>query len=247
MIPDGLPTLAPGAHNEGDGKACVMEFVSVLAGEQWSDKPNCTLLPIAYVAQRVNDVLSDENRNRLLPLIPRLIGTNPDDDAMKVKAAKAILVTLIDKHPNTAKQAMCGMHPANIKNDLLDMPDTLSTLHRVTDVIVRTAVHLCNNGCGCVLCRGMNANDPSPMQVLEEVLDAYDRFMGRGTDDMVEVSEERYAVARDTIWRPDEREAVAELVAKNAVTIKMPLPITAPVTWTFYEKGAVKPVCHFIQ
>ncbi|HWU22742.1 MAG TPA: hypothetical protein VN088_14500 [Nocardioides sp.] len=41
-IPDGLPTLSRGSHLVDEGRACVMEYVSVLAGERWSDRPACT-------------------------------------------------------------------------------------------------------------------------------------------------------------------------------------------------------------
>ena len=74
-IPNALPTLSAGAHTPASGKACVMEYVSLLAGEEWSDTPTCTYLPLARVAQVVNDRLSDDNRHLLVPLIGRLFGT----------------------------------------------------------------------------------------------------------------------------------------------------------------------------
>ncbi len=37
-LPEGLPTLTAGAHDADAGEACVMEYVSVLAGEPWSDQ-----------------------------------------------------------------------------------------------------------------------------------------------------------------------------------------------------------------
>lgn len=79
--PDFLPTLSSGAHGPGSGRACVMEYVSLLAGEKWSDMPSCTHPALARAAQRVNDSLPDEHRHLLVPLIGRLFGTNkPIDD-----------------------------------------------------------------------------------------------------------------------------------------------------------------------
>lgn len=77
MIPEFLPTLSAGAHAPGSGEACVMEYVSLLAGEDWSDHPACTHPALAAMARNVNDRLPDCERHRLVPLIGRLFGTAP--------------------------------------------------------------------------------------------------------------------------------------------------------------------------
>ena len=67
--------LAAGAH-EPNGKACVMEAVSFVAGEPWSDHPECACPVISSFLRSWNDGLPDDERDALLrPLIPRLIGT----------------------------------------------------------------------------------------------------------------------------------------------------------------------------
>jgi hypothetical protein len=82
-IPNALPTLSAGAHRPDEGKACLMEYVSLLAGEEWSDTPACTYRPLAKAAQVVNDSLSDPDRHLLVPLIGRLFGTTlPVDDRL---------------------------------------------------------------------------------------------------------------------------------------------------------------------
>ena len=73
--PDFMPILSKGAHDEGSGQACVMEMVSFLAGEEWSDSPSCTHPVLARMAQVVNDRLPDAERHRLVPLIGCLFGT----------------------------------------------------------------------------------------------------------------------------------------------------------------------------
>lgn len=74
-LPDALPALSPGAHRPDSGEACVMEYVALLAGEPWSDRPKCTHPVLAQVALVVNDCLPDERRHELVPLIGRLFGT----------------------------------------------------------------------------------------------------------------------------------------------------------------------------
>lgn len=91
-IPNALPTLSAGAHLPDDGKACVMEYVSLLAGEQWSDNPACTYSPLAKAAQAVNDRLTDDERHLLVPLIGRLFGTTlpVDDRVFALRVARTV-------------------------------------------------------------------------------------------------------------------------------------------------------------
>lgn len=79
-IPESMPTLSAQGHAPNSGKACVMEYVSLLAGEEWSDTPKCTHRALALAAQCVNDSLDDDERHRLVPLIGRLFGTNATVD-----------------------------------------------------------------------------------------------------------------------------------------------------------------------
>jgi hypothetical protein len=55
-----------------------MEFASFLAGERWSDHPSCTHPLLAQLARQVNDLISDEGRQHLLPLVPVVVGRRGD-------------------------------------------------------------------------------------------------------------------------------------------------------------------------
>ena len=55
-----------------------MEYVSVLAGEPWSDHPRCTHPLLSAAARGVNDTMNDAERRLLLRLAPCLIGTDDD-------------------------------------------------------------------------------------------------------------------------------------------------------------------------
>ncbi len=83
--PDSLPTLSAGAHDADTGSACVMEYVSLLAGEQWSDRPECTHPILAHEARVANDLLLDGDRPRLVPLIGRLFGTTEDSSTLRAR------------------------------------------------------------------------------------------------------------------------------------------------------------------
>ncbi|QGG40895.1 hypothetical protein [Aeromicrobium yanjiei] len=82
-VPDALPTLSAGSHDSSRGEACVMEYVSLLAGEEWSDRPECTHELLSHEARTVNDLLRDSDRSRLVPLIGRLFGTTEDSPALR--------------------------------------------------------------------------------------------------------------------------------------------------------------------
>jgi hypothetical protein len=84
-VPDALPTLSAGSHDAGHGEACVMEYVSLLAGEEWSDRPECTHELLAHEARTVNDLLRDSDRSRLVPLIGRLFGTTEDSSGLRAR------------------------------------------------------------------------------------------------------------------------------------------------------------------
>ncbi len=78
-----LPSLTAGAHEADSGEACVMEYVSVLAGEPWSDRPECTHPILAHEARTANDLLDDADRPRLVPLVGRLFGTADDSAELR--------------------------------------------------------------------------------------------------------------------------------------------------------------------
>jgi hypothetical protein len=77
--PDLLPILSPGKHRNPRTGACFMELASLLAGERWSDHPACTHPLLAAVARQVNDHTSDAGRQRLVDLIPSVIGLTGQD------------------------------------------------------------------------------------------------------------------------------------------------------------------------
>ena len=71
-------SLAKGNHDaNADLQMCVMELVAYVAGEPWSDHPQCACPVITNFLISWNDALpSNAERDRLLkPLIPLIVGT----------------------------------------------------------------------------------------------------------------------------------------------------------------------------
>lgn len=74
-IPLGVPVLTRGKHRDPAEGSCLMEYVSVLAGLRFTDRPRCTHPLLSWLARRVNDGTSDVARPQLAGLAPALIGT----------------------------------------------------------------------------------------------------------------------------------------------------------------------------
>jgi hypothetical protein len=79
-LPEGLK-LAAGAHTSPEHGMCVMEAVAFVAGERHSDSPECASPILASFLRAWNDGLPDDQRQRLLPYVERLVGTKGDDVA----------------------------------------------------------------------------------------------------------------------------------------------------------------------
>jgi hypothetical protein len=92
-LPDRLPMLSAGAHASPDDGACLMEFVSLLAGERWSDSPRCTHPVLAAVARCVNDEMSTPRRQNLVPFAPELIGLHGIDQRL----GAAVTLVCVDR------------------------------------------------------------------------------------------------------------------------------------------------------
>ncbi|MEJ2867488.1 hypothetical protein WCD74_06905 [Actinomycetospora sp. OC33-EN08] len=78
--PEGLPILEAGAHRDARSGSCVMEYVSVLAGERFTDRPQCTHPAVAALAWQVNDAVSHDVRQALALRAVDLVGAGRDHD-----------------------------------------------------------------------------------------------------------------------------------------------------------------------
>jgi hypothetical protein len=94
-LPELVPILSRGKHRTPRKGACFMEMASYLAGERWSDHPGCTHPLLASVARLVNDLTSDDNRRRLVALIPDVIGLTTSDPRADVRIALRCATTAL--------------------------------------------------------------------------------------------------------------------------------------------------------
>ena len=114
-IPEGMPTLDRGSHSPGTGKACVMEYVSMIAGEPWTDQPKCVHPALAAACRSINDVVEDEARPFLLRLIPRVMGTGGKKMTSRKGSLSLYLMREISSH--TMRFMEEGRHSPRVMRD----------------------------------------------------------------------------------------------------------------------------------
>lgn len=67
--------LSSGKHASPEDGLCAMEVVAFLDGSPHTDHPRCTCGIIGAFVRAINDNMPDDLRQKLLPFLPRLIGT----------------------------------------------------------------------------------------------------------------------------------------------------------------------------
>ncbi len=68
-------SLKKGNHHSAEQGVCAMEAVAWLEGLPHSDKPECTCPVIAAYVRSINDSMPHDKRQRLVPYLPKLVGT----------------------------------------------------------------------------------------------------------------------------------------------------------------------------
>jgi hypothetical protein len=93
--PAGMPVLSAGKHWRPSKGACLMEYVSVLAGRRFSAKPECTDRTLAAIARAVNDYSSNAGRQQLSQYAGALTTAGPLELADQQDLARRVLLTAL--------------------------------------------------------------------------------------------------------------------------------------------------------
>jgi hypothetical protein len=72
-----------------------MELAAFLAGEPWSDHPDCTHPLLAALARDVNDKIGDAARREIAPLVPEVIGLNRSDPIIDALLAREVALAAL--------------------------------------------------------------------------------------------------------------------------------------------------------
>ena len=100
--------LTPGTHLSPEDGACLMEWVSALAGEPWTDHPTTTHRLLAHLGRLVNDAMSPNARQGLIALGPRLSGLDSQRPAMTAEVAELTTAYALSVRPGLRLAWMHG-------------------------------------------------------------------------------------------------------------------------------------------
>jgi hypothetical protein len=129
-----ITKLYRGWHDPGD-KMCLLEAVARVAGEPWSDEPECCCLVFIMFGRVLNDWLDDEERQQLLPYVERLKGTRGDAALEQLRAymcADWAVRTI-------APIALCAVGPHAVW--LREYVDRLEALPSIISQVTAKAAH----------------------------------------------------------------------------------------------------------
>lgn len=123
--------LSPGQHKSPEEGLCAMEVVAFLDGGPHTDHPRATCEIIGGFVRHINDHMPDHFRQKLLPYLPRLMGTVSEDHEQ-------------ERHEYFAWQAIRVFAPAALHAQgykrfarTLEHAETLGSAHHIADVIQR--------------------------------------------------------------------------------------------------------------
>jgi len=91
--------LEPGNHDDPGAGRCLMEHVSLMAGEQFRAWPRCTHPAVAALATQVNDRCSEEGRTALLRRAEALALADSDDPALTWRLVAVSAETVLALRP----------------------------------------------------------------------------------------------------------------------------------------------------
>lgn len=72
------PRLEFGSHDSPRDGVCIVELASMIAGERFSDRPQCVCEVVGAYLRSWNDRLGHLERQRLVPYGERVVGTRAD-------------------------------------------------------------------------------------------------------------------------------------------------------------------------
>jgi hypothetical protein len=105
-MPTAMPILAAGRHRSARHGACLMEYTSVLAGERFSDSPQCTDPVLAAVARAVNDYSSDAARQHIAPFAGDLTTASGAGDRVQRGIVRRCLLTAVRYAAGTRRHVL---------------------------------------------------------------------------------------------------------------------------------------------
>jgi hypothetical protein len=130
-------TLRAGAGGDYENGLCVMEAVAWMASEGATDEPECACPILGAFAFRLNDSLTEENRQQLKPLILPLTGTRSKDH--EKARAEYLVLAVTNRIVSQVFEARWPNH-AKALREAKTMYETADAANAAADAIARAKV-----------------------------------------------------------------------------------------------------------
>jgi hypothetical protein len=121
--------LVRGKGNRNSGALCIMSFVALLAGERHTDAPATASPVVRQFALALNDAMPDEERQKLKPFAPRIIGTADGFDTRRATLLRQALRQEV--LPRVSSDLQAGVLPRGPLGD----PHGLAIVQSIDDLL----------------------------------------------------------------------------------------------------------------
>ncbi len=203
-----VPWLRKGKGETPADGGCILQVISWMDRHEWTDRPPCVHPVIANLAMFANDALPDGERQKLLDLAPRLMGTASDDKLVTVRlavfCARYVLPVFEAEHPGDERprkaieaveawcECPCGEHGGAVEAAMVAVAAVCATpggpratatataVHDVGDAVAAYAPQAAQDAADAANCAlGAVFGAAAAYDFLIAVLDEYDELVGR--------------------------------------------------------------------
>lgn len=175
-----IPWLRQGYGNAPANGGCIMQVIDWISTGGFSDRPSCVNPALQVIAIKTNDLSSDEDRQKLLDLAPRLMGTSEGGPEVH----RALAEWAVSKARHASEARLSYDHP------LVETATKWMTAARAeTNSRIITFDYECSAISYATV--AFYAVGGDAIDFLCEALDEYDRLTGR--TEKVEITPEQWA------------------------------------------------------
>ena len=196
-----VPWLRSGTGSTPAEGGCILQVIDWIDRNQWTDRPVCVHPAIAKVAIRANDTLPDGERQKLLDLAPRIMGTSCTGGDKKLSVqlavfcARQVLHLWEDKHPTDMRpRKSIEAAEAWIENPTEENRQKALEARKdaadAADAAAYAAAYAYAADAAAADAKGQ-----AVYSLLVSLLDEYDRLTGRGSVEAVDLTPAAVAMA----------------------------------------------------
>jgi len=131
-----VPYLRSGTGKTPAEGGCIMQVIDWIHSGGWTDQPTCVHPILRGAAIKANDSLADDQRQGLLNLTSRLMGTNTGEGRVLSRRLLEVIVdSVVETSPVLMKRVPHCAEAAALYKEICADPENQQLLHRLDEVI----------------------------------------------------------------------------------------------------------------